>query len=93
MENKAKKYVGNGRQVGGYDLVNFSICIDKLDPNFVTESNGKKYIKLTMSKNRTVDQYGNTHAVYINEYKKPIDNAKIEKAFEDTTVDSSDLPF
>jgi hypothetical protein len=60
-----KTYVGNGKE-GKYGYVNFTLDVDKLIP-YVFEYKGKKYVKLTMSKKKEVDQYGKSHTVYIDE--------------------------
>lgn len=62
-----KTYVGNGRE-GKFGYVNFTLDVDKLIP-YVFEYKGKKYVKLTMSKKKEVDQYGKSHTVYIDEFK------------------------
>ena len=65
-----KKYVGNGKKAGDYDLVNISVKVS--DPEFkaaVFEYKGEKYVKLTVAARREADQYGKTHTVYIDEFK------------------------
>lgn len=71
MENK-RQYVGNGKAVSGYPLVNISVCLNDIpnDAIYLSESNGKKYLRLTVGEKRDgVDQYGNSHSVWINDYK------------------------
>lgn len=67
-----KKYVGTGRQVDGYELVNISIAESKVK-DFWNEYNGERYLRLGVSKKREPDQYGKTHSVYIDEYKPQAD--------------------
>jgi|TARA_R100000231_G_scaffold40384_1_gene35225 hypothetical protein len=81
-----KNYVGSGKKVGNYDLVNFSIQLDKLN-DFAFEMNGKKYVKLSMGKKKEVDQYGKTHSIWIDEWKPDAPaQAQPQKA-------ETDLPF
>jgi len=65
-----KKYVGNGKEKvfdNGSSLVNIGLKYSDL-ANFVNE---KGWINLTVGKKRETDQYGNTHAVWVNEYTPP----------------------
>ena len=39
-----KKYVGSGRQVKNYDLVNFTIAEDKTKDSWI-EDNGRRFLK------------------------------------------------
>ena len=67
--NKDRKFVGSGKGVNGYDLVNITLKKADLDGNFFNY-NGNEYINLTVGKKREEDQYGKTHAVWLNDYKK-----------------------
>lgn len=87
MENK-KIYVGNGKENEQYGFVNFSVCLSDLPQEHVNEYNGKKYINLTISKKKQVDEYGKTHAVTVNTWK-PEGQSTTTAA----QVDNSDLPF
>ena len=80
-----KIYVGNGKQVKDYDMVNFSVCLSDLPAEHINEFNGKKYINLTIAKKKEVDKYGKSHAVSINTFKKEAPAVKKPEA--------SDLPF
>ena len=62
-----KKYVGNGKQVGKYELINFTISEEKARDSWI-EYNGKKYLKLTLGKKKEVDMYGKTHTIWVDEY-------------------------
>ena len=55
-----KKYVGSGKKVGNYDLVNFTISEDKTKDAWI-EYNGRRFLKMTIAKKKEVDQYGKTH--------------------------------
>ena len=74
MENatKEKIYLGSGKQVKDYDMVNFSLNLSKLKSDasdHIYEFNGEKYINLTMTKRKEVSQYGKTHTVSVNDFK------------------------
>mgnify|MGYP005700502181 FL=1 len=62
-----KKYVGSGRQVKNYDLINFTIAEDKTKDAWI-EYNGRKFLNLSIGKKKEVDQYGKTHTIWIDEY-------------------------
>ena len=67
--NSNKKYVGNGKKVGDYDLVNFSINITKSESD-IYEYKGQKFLKMSMGGNRDgANEYGQTHKIWIDEYK------------------------
>lgn len=80
-----KKYVGNGKKVGTYDLVNFTISEEKARESWI-DYNGKKYLKLTIGAKKEVDQYGKTHTIWVDEYK-PEQQAQTQQKEE------TDLPF
>jgi hypothetical protein len=89
MENKI--YVGSGKEFGKYGDVNIDICLSDLPAEWrkKSEKNGKIYIKLTVSKKKEADKYGNTHAVSVNTFvpdKKADTKPKTE-------AKSDDLPF
>ena len=83
-----KKYVGSGKRVGNYDLINFTISAEKIQDAFV-EYNGKKYLKLSIGKKKTVDQYGKTHSVWIDEYVPENKQAQATAS----SLPTPDLPF
>ncbi len=78
MDNNERKFVGGGKQNGDY-YINISLTKSKIKDHFF-EYNGEEYIRLTIGKRKEVDQYGKTHAVWINDYdpnkakedKKPV---------------------
>ncbi len=78
-----KKYVGSGRQVKNYDLVNFTIAEDKTKDSWI-DYNGRRFLKLSIGKKKEIDQYGKTHTVWIDEY---VPEQKTESKPE------TDLPF
>lgn len=78
----AKIYVGSGIEFGKYGDVNIDICLTDLPTKWIkkSEKNGKKYIRLTVSKKKEPDQYKKTHSVCVNTWKKEESN-------------SNDLPY
>jgi len=84
-----KKYVGSGKKVGNYDLVNFTIGEEKLKEHWF-EYMGKRYVKLTIGKKRETDQYGKTHTVWVDEYVPEKKEAQSQPAQE---LPTPDLPF
>jgi hypothetical protein len=71
MEAEKKIYVGSGVEFGNYGDVNIDICLSDLPIEWIkkSEKNGKKYIKLTVSKKKAIDQYKKTHSVSVNTWK------------------------
>lgn len=70
-ENNEKIYVGNGRSFGEFGQIGISLCLSNLPKeHFTTDKNGKKYIKLNVSPRKEPDNYGNTHSVSVNTWKK-----------------------
>ena len=80
-----KKYVGNGKKVGTYDLVNFTISEEKARESWI-DYNGKKYLKLTIGAKKEVDQYGKTHTIWVDEYKP-------EQQAQSQQKEETDLPL
>jgi hypothetical protein len=81
-----KKYVGNGKKAGNYDLINISISEEKVRDSWF-EYNGKKYLKLTVGGLKEPNQYGKTHTVWIDDYKP-------EQQSQPQTAQAGDgLPF
>lgn len=64
------KYCGNGKKIGDYGSINISFCLDDYPKDLVkTDKNGKRWLSLTLSPRKYVDDYGNTHSLKVNEYK------------------------
>jgi hypothetical protein len=83
-----KKYVGSGKKVGNYDLVNFTISEEKTQDAWI-EYNGKRFLKLTIGNKKQVDQYGKTHSIWIDEYVPENKEAQAPSA----PLPAQDLPF
>lgn len=64
-----RQYVGHGRKVKQYDLVNFSVCLTDIPTTSVFEYKGKQYVKLCIGAKKQADQYGKTHSVWIDTFK------------------------
>ena len=64
-----RQYVGHGKKVGQYDLVNFSVCLTDIPTTSLFEYKGKQYIKLCIGAKREKDKYGKTHSVWIDTFK------------------------
>jgi hypothetical protein len=80
-----KKYVGSGKKVGNYDLINFTIAEDKVKDAWF-DYNGKRYLRLTIGNKKEADQYGKTHSVWLDEYKP-------EEKVEQSSKPEPNLPF
>ncbi len=66
----------------GSSLVNFSLNIE----NLKEKANEDGWIQLVMTARQEVDQYGNTHLVYFNDFKPKPQEDKAQEPKED-------LPF
>tara|TARA_R100000773_G_C4221040_1_gene119890 strand:+ start:4057 stop:4335 length:279 start_codon:yes stop_codon:yes gene_type:complete len=85
-------FVGSGKQVFD-NMVEISVCLSDIPREHTFEYNGKKYVKLNVTKKKEgVDQYGKTHSVKINTYR-PEEKAKPEPAKVEVEEDDDDLPF
>jgi hypothetical protein len=52
-------------------LINISICLTDLPKDKIKEGkNGKKYINLCVASRKEVNQYGDTHTVYVSQTKE-----------------------
>ena len=90
--NSEKKYVGNGKKVGNYDLVNFSIKMSQAESH-IYEYKGERWLRMTMGTNRDgANQYGQTHKIWIDEYK-PDANANNNAPKKQMSDIGDGLPF
>jgi len=87
-----KIYCGSGKSHPSYDIVNIDVCLEKIPKEFISEDkNGNKWLKLTVSKKKEIDQYGKSHTVTVNTWKP---NAQAEPSTQPhPSNDDSDLPF
>lgn len=71
-----KIYVGRGKKLDKFDIVNISVCLSDLPKDKIQEGkNGKKYVNLAVSAKKETDQYGYSHSVSIDDYQKKEDNS------------------
>ena len=85
-------FVGNAKEVPQYEgLFNLNICLSDIPKEFITtsEKNGKKYIRLNMSRMREVRDWG-THSIKVDTWK-PTQQATPAPAAPVSTEDN--LPF
>lgn len=91
--NNNKVFVGNGKKVANYDLVNFSIKMSKVQEH-IYEYKGEKYLKMTMGANKDgANEYGQTHKIWIDEYKPNNDSATNNAPKKEFAKAGDDLPF
>ena len=64
---KEKVYLGYGKEVGNYGMINFSLEEKVINDNLV-EYKGKKYLRATISKLKSPTQYGQTHTITLDQY-------------------------
>lgn len=81
-----KKYVGNGKKAGSYDIVNISIK-ESMTKDHWYEYNGERYLRLAVGALKQVNEYGKTHTVWIDDYKPQ------EKKQTSTAKAGDGLPF
>ena len=106
MEEKPKTiYCGSGStkegQFGPFESI--SICLDDIPIEHITNhKNGKRYVNITVSKKKEVDQYGKDLSVSVNVKSKDYTgNAQAPKAMNQAPVNTfstsnssgDDLPF
>ena len=61
-----KVYIGNGKRHQSYDVIKCNICIDNIEQYvYTSDRTGKRYLSFDVSARKSVDEYGNTHAVSI----------------------------
>lgn len=92
-EQQKKIYVGNGKRIGQTGIkigINLS-KIAKEGAEFIKDSNGNKWINLTIWENQNgEDQYKNTHSVQIDTWKPSEQSAASAPApVASTPVDQS----
>ncbi len=85
-----KKYCGSGKEIGKYGDINVTINLSEITKEMITEYEGKKYLRVVVSKKKEKDKFGKTHSVYLNEWKP---EEKKPEAQVDTDEIGTDLPF
>ena len=93
-------FVGSGVEKFEGNLVEISVCLSDLPKEFISEYNGKKYVRLKVQRKKEVDKFNKTHSVSVNTYKpeqKPKTNAEQwgakQENFAKPEGESDDLPF
>ena len=94
MEKQKKNYVGNWKEIINQygSMLNISLNVDKLN----AIKNEKGYARVTITKNREPDQYGNTHSVVENTWKpqsQGISPSEAQSVFKDSNIDINSVPF
>jgi|TARA_R100000458_G_C8186377_1_gene181604 hypothetical protein len=80
-----KIYCGSGKSKFDGDLISVNICLSDIPKEEIqTGKNGKKYVRINVSKRKQEDNYGNTHSVSLDTWKP--DPSKQEAV-------KQDLPF
>jgi hypothetical protein len=69
-------------------MIKASICLTDIPKERirVSETNGKAYVELIISKRKEVDKYGNTHSVEINRNKTEREN-NVPKVYVGNAID------
>jgi len=86
-----KIYVGSGKRVKDYDMVNITINLTKLSKEgseYFFEYDGNKYAKFNVVGKKETDEYGKTHYVAVDTFKP---DAKEES--KDDSKGGDELPF
>ena len=90
--NNNRVFVGNGKKVANYDLVNFSIKMSKVKDH-IYEYKGEKYLRMTIGANKEgANEYGQTHKIWIDEYT-PNNNVTNDVPKKEFAKAGDDLPF
>jgi hypothetical protein len=84
-------FIGAGTEKFEGNLIEVSICLTDIPKEWITDYNGKKYLRIKVQKKRQPDQYGKTHSVSINTYKPEVKSNNRNNSIKDDPAD--DLPF
>lgn len=98
MENTTKIYCGSGKTRSGQygEFYGISICLDDIPNEHITNhQNGKRYAKLTVSKKKDTDQFGNDLSVVVDTWKPDGSKSSSPQAPQQTPPQEpeGDLPF
>jgi len=88
-----KKYCGSGKEFGKYGDINVTINLSDITKDMITEYEGKKYLRVVVSKKREKDKFGKTHSVYLNEWKPDNRETATEPDNSNSDEPNNDLPF
>jgi hypothetical protein len=94
MEKQEAIYAGSGKTVSGQygEFFKVTVCLSDLPKEHLFEYNGKKYVKLDISKKKETDQYGKNVKVQVDTWKPEAKTASFEAAPAAAQV-PDDLPF
>lgn len=94
MENKEVIYAGSGKTVSGQygEFFKVTVCLSDLPKEHLFEYNGKKYVKLDISKKKETDQYGKNVKVQVDTWKPEAKTTSFELAPAKAET-KNDLPF
>ncbi len=101
MENQ-KIYCGSGKTRSGQfgDFQAVSICLDDIPSEHITNhKNGKRYAKITISKKKETDQFGNDLSVMVDTWKPDPSKTSQPQAMQSAPQQAppqepeGDLPF
>ena len=96
MSEGKRHYVGNGKEIGTFGSIKIGIKVSELKPN------AAGYVNLIVGKNKEgVNQYGNTHYVFVDDYIPPNREGSSPQPPQPQTpaqpaksaTDDPDLPF
>ena len=71
-------FIGSGISKFEDNIIECSICVSDIPKEWITEYNGKKYLRIKVQRKREPDKFGKTHSVSINTFK-PEPKTNIEK--------------
>lgn len=78
-------FCGRGKQ-SQYGI-KASICLDDIPQEHITTANnGKRYVNIDINEKKSVDQYGYTHAIKVNTWKR-------DETRTDAPATHDQLPF
>lgn len=94
----SKQFIGSGKKHEQYDIVYTRLYVDKFQNLLKQDNNGRQYLDLNVGSKREVDQYGNTHGVWVNVLNQgaPQQQQQYQKQPQqqsNATFDIGDAPF
>lgn len=101
MNNQEEKiYCGSGKMIGRFGNIACGICIDDIEPLVKVAKNGKRYMNFIVCAKKQVDQYGNSHYLVVDTYKKDEMQQQVNNHQEETLeypvdddINPEDIPF
>ena len=94
---EAKIYCGSGKEKtfdNGGSIISISVALEDYPKEFLTEYNGKRYLRLDVCKKREVDQYGKSHYVAVNTWKPEEQQQQPQQQSQGNVANfEDDIPF